>query len=30
MRFSVRASYPENGKFNWLEAVKAYEQYKKK
>lgn|GEM_PF-2213297 len=23
MRFSVRASYPENRKFNWLEAVKA-------
>jgi len=25
MKFSVRASYPESGKYNWLEAVKAYE-----
>ena len=25
MKFSVRASYPESGKYNWLEAVKIYE-----
>ncbi len=25
MKFSVRASYPEDGKYNWFEAVKIYE-----
>ncbi len=24
MKFSVRVSYPENGKYNWFEAVKTY------
>ncbi|MBM3702266.1 MAG: hypothetical protein FJW63_04610 [Actinobacteria bacterium] len=24
MKFSVRVSYPESGKYNWLEAVKTY------
>ena len=26
MKFSIRTSYPENGKYNWFEAVKAYEE----
>lgn len=25
MKFSVRVSYPESGKYNWFEAVKTYE-----
>src|SRR3972149_9744212 len=25
MKFSVRASYPEDGKYNWFESVKTYE-----
>ena len=24
MKFSVRVSYPESGKYNWFEAVKTY------
>jgi len=24
MKFSVRVSYPESGKYNWFEAVKIY------
>ena len=26
MKFSIRTSYPENGKYNWFEAIKAYEE----
>jgi sugar phosphate isomerase/epimerase len=26
MKFSIRTSYPENGKYDWFEAVKVYEE----